>query len=308
MAAVSSIIAATAVAASVGGTVAASKASKSASKTAANAATTAANQNNLLQRETYASNAARLDPYGQRGNEAGSAINALLGLGGGAGQPQPGQPQMASYAPETGFDGGYEMQARPESWQRGYGESGGQSFGQPASAPMPMQGAQSTPGAYQTAFDNFRNSTGYQFRQSEGLNALGQQFAGRGLYQSGANQKASMRYGQNLASAEFGNYLSQLQGQQQTGLAGASALAGVGQNMANAVGANNNSAASATGNAALANGYNTSNAIGQGVGALGNILGSSFGSGGFKGGGGFAVNPGITATNNAFLNRPFGGF
>lgn len=114
--------------------------------------------------------------------------------------------------------------------------------------------------AAQQAFDNYRDSTGYQFRLDQGLGAITGGAASRGLLNSGATARALQGYGQNLASQEFGNYLGQiqtyagglgdyltaLQGQQQTGLnaafnvassgssAGATA-AGIGQRGAAAV-------------------------------------------------------------------------
>lgn len=131
------------------------------------------------------------------------------------------------------------------------------------------------------AFNQFRNSTGYDFRVSEGNKAVNTGFAGKGLLQSGAAMKALTKYGQNTASGEFGNYLDQLRGQQNTGLAGASALAGVGQNMANSVSQNNSTNASNIGNAALAGASNNNALIGGLVNTAGQFLGngSSFGGG-----------------------------
>jgi hypothetical protein len=200
-----------------GGTAIASKNSSNASKAASQATTQAADKNNALQREIYGNNAARLDPYAQRGNAAATSIDALLSGGAGA----------------------------------------------------------------DDAFARFREGSGYNFIRDEALNAVTGGFAGKSVGQSGAAYKALQdRAGQIGSAVGFQPFLNALQVQQETGLRGASALAGVGQNFAGAVGNNNNSAASATGNAALANAYNTNNAIGQGVGTFTNLLGSSFGGGG----------------------------
>lgn len=137
-------------------------------------------------------------------------------------------------------------------------------------------------GAQANAFDAFRNSDGYQFRLDQGLNALNDQYAAKGLIQSGAAMKAINNYAQGQASSEFGNYLGALQGQQQTGLSAGNALAGVGTGYANAVSANNNSAASAQGNAALSGAANMNSLIGTGLSAyaLSQGLNTSYGGGG----------------------------
>lgn len=143
-----------------------------------------------------------------------------------------------------------------------------------------LLGLGTTPAAqqtqYQNAFKNFQNSTGYQFRQNEGMRSLDNSYASRGVGQSGAAAKAALQYGQNLASGEFGNYLNALTGQQGVGLTAAGAQAGVSTNFVNQTTANNNNAASAAANAAIAKGNATGN-MWQGVaGGLGSIFGSSF--------------------------------
>lgn len=103
-------------------------------------------------------------------------------------------------------------------------------------APMGQTPQQAAEGA----FDIFRNSTGYQFRLGEGLDAVNSAYAGIGGLQSGAAMRGINEYGQNFASNEFGNYMNALGAQQAVGAGSASALAGVGQNFAGTViGANN---------------------------------------------------------------------
>lgn len=77
------------------------------------------------------------------------------------------------------------------------------------------------PRAAEQAFNTFQNSTGYQFRLNEGLGAITGNAAAKGLLNSGATAKGLQSYGQNIASAEFMNYLSQLSGAQATGLGAA---------------------------------------------------------------------------------------
>jgi hypothetical protein len=137
----------------------------------------------------------------------------------------------------------------------------------------------------QAAFDTWKNATGYQSALKQGQNSVTAALGAKGLTDSGAALKALTQYGQDYADSKFQTYLGNLQTQQATGLSGASALAGVGQNYANATSANNTAAANATGNAALSS-ANTINS------ALSNLatsaaLASSYGGsgGGVKTGG-----------------------
>lgn len=184
-----------------------------ASKKATQAATQSADQNNALQREIYQQNTGNIQPWMTRGNAAGVAQNALLGLGGDA------------------------------------------------------AGAN-------TAFQNYLNSTDYNFAQNEAQKALTSGFAARGLGQSGAALKALQDRRQSIAQGYLGSYLDRLNGISQTGLSGANALAGVGSNYANAVGANNDSRASAIGNGALTSAGQINGLLGSGANALGYIFGN----------------------------------
>lgn len=232
--------------ASIGSSIIGGNASKKAAKKAADAQAQVAAENNALQREIYAKNTTNLNPFMQRGNVAGDAINALLGFPSG-----------------VGGSGGTGPSARLEYMSQPYVST-------------------TTPGGARSAFDTFRDSDGYQFRFNEGMNALNTGYAAGGKLQSGAAAKAAIRYGQDYGSNEFGKYLGYLSGQQNVGLSGANALAGVGTGYANAVSANNQSAADAASNAALAKGSATANMFGSIAGGLGSILGSSFGGSSVK--------------------------
>jgi hypothetical protein len=85
----------------------------------------------------------------------------------------------------------------------------------------------------------------YQFRLNEGLKALDRQASARGGLISGGALKAAQRYGQDVASTEFGNAYNRLAG-----------LAGVGQ-----------TATGAMGNAASAYGANAGNLMTSGAAA-----------------------------------------
>ncbi len=157
------------------------------------------------------------------------------------------------------------------------------------------------------SFDDYRESTGFDFRMNQGLDALSHGAAARGAYQSGAADKALMRYGQDFGSNEYqnwrrnvgeygqyadqfgaqeraytndrnDNYFGLLANQQGVGLGAASAQAGVGQNYVNNITANNNSAGTVAANAALAKGAANSSMYAGFGNALGNFAGSAFGS------------------------------
>ncbi len=148
------------------------------------------------------------------------------------------------------------------------------------------------------AFDRYQGSSGYQFRKDEGMNALASQYRGRGVSQSGAADKALMKFGQDYGSNEFGRYMGYLGNQQGVGMAAASALAGVGQNYANSVSANNANTANAVSNAALVNGANQANAYGTAFNALGNFAGQALSSS-------FAPQTNFNQVNaNAMANLP----
>lgn len=111
---------------------------------------------------------------------------------------------------------------------------------------------------------------GYQFRLSEGINALNRQAAARGGMMSGAALKEAARYGQDYASGEYQNaynrywntrnqMLNPLQSLLGQGQTTAGAIGNAGQNYANQAGANMQNAA-----AARASGYvGGANALGQ---------------------------------------------
>jgi hypothetical protein len=145
----------------------------------------------------------------------------------------------------------------------------------PQGAPEGGQTVQSPAQAASSAYEQFKQSTGYQSRFNEGMRGLNSGYAGAGVLQSGAAQRAALRYGQEFASGEFGNWMSMLGNQQQTGFAGASALAGVSQGSADRMGAISQNNANMAGQAAVARAQNTgalytglAGIAGQAAGAL----------------------------------------
>jgi len=126
---------------------------------------------------------------------------------------------------------------------------------------------QTSTDAARAAFDQFRNSTGYQFRLGEGMDAVNSGYAGAGTLKSGAAMKAINEYGQNFASNEFGNYFNMLGGQANKGLTAASAQAGVSTSLGNNLA-----------NIQMQQGENLANAAMQKTSPFGNALSAVGGS------------------------------
>lgn len=246
----------------------------SAANKAAKASAKAADASAQVQRDIYGENKGILSPWTTQGLGATNHINALLGL------PQAQVPatdaDYGNYARSyPDIVAGYNSLSPKERQQfpslADYGRFHWETFGQGESRQLPNQnvGQVSQADANQ-AFDTFRNSTGYQFRLGQGLDAINSGYAGAGTLKSGAAMKGITDYGQGMASQEFGNYLNSLGNQQGVGLSAGSALAGVGQNYANSLG-----------NIYMQNGENQANAAlikGQNIGQAFNSL-ATIGSG-----------------------------
>lgn len=122
--------------------------------------------------------------------------------------------------------------------------------------------------AAQDAFQNYQQSTGYQFRLNEGMGAINQNSAAGGLLNSGATAKALMQYGQNISSAEFGNYLNYLGGTEQTGLEAAANVASQGQSSGTATANILAQGGQQQANLQLLRGQNIASGIGMAVSGL----------------------------------------
>lgn len=97
-------------------------------------------------------------------------------------------------------------------------------------------------------FQNFRNSTGYQFGLNQGTQSITGNAATQGLLNSGGTLKALDTYGQNYANTQFQNYMNPLQGLLTSGIQGAGVLAGAGQqSQSNSKGSSTNGAGGAIG-------------------------------------------------------------
>ena len=126
----------------------------------------------------------------------------------------------------------------------------------------------------------FQASPGYQFRYNEGLRAIDRGAAARGLLHSGAGVKAEQRFGEGLASNEFGDWWNRLAGVAGVGQSAAGTTAQAGANAAN----NITNAYTQAGNARASSYANIGSAANSGINnALSAYLYSQ--SGGFGGGG-----------------------
>lgn len=113
------------------------------------------------------------------------------------------------------------------------GTAGSQATQGTQGAEAQLLGTQPVQQGTTNAFNNYLNSTGYQFQLGQGTSAITGSAAARGILNSGSTAKALTNYGQNLASTTFNNYLGQLGGlnSQQQG------SANLGVNAAEATGA-----------------------------------------------------------------------
>ena len=137
------------------------------------------------------------------------------------------------------------------------------------------------PAKTQAAFNNYLNSTGYQFDLNQGLQAAEQSKAAQGLYNSGATLKALNAFGTGEAQRYGDAYAGRLAGVSDQGQQAIRDLSGAGNANVTNQSNNNNSAATAAGNASLANASNINGLIGQAFNAYGTLRGaSSYGSGG----------------------------
>lgn len=265
--------------AAAGGSALSAGSQKKAAGKAADAQLATARENNALQRDIYGQNKAALSPFMDRGNTAGSYLNAFLGLptaqASGGMSPMGGSTDYAQYVQanpdlmaefnRVGDNFGGDMGQYGQFHYQTYGQGEGRQLGGPqASAPAVTMGDASN------AFGNYIANSDYGFQFGNGTNALNSGYAGAGTLQSGAAMKGIEKYRQNLQAGYRNEYTGLLGQQQAVGAGAASSLAGVGQNYAAAVGANNQSGADARSNAALIAGQN--NPFGNALGILGGGL------------------------------------
>lgn len=176
-------------------------------------------------------NQARTDfePFRAFGADAVNGANglrALLGLG-----PQSAPP--AAVSSRVGFDANAYLQANPDigahwntltpaqkqqyptpqAYAAYHYDTHGRTEGRPTGAMAPAAGSNPAPVATSTGngiLDALRATPGYEFRMNEGTRALEGSMAARGLGNSGAAQKAQLRYSQGLADQTYGQAVDRL--------------------------------------------------------------------------------------------------
>lgn len=130
-----------------------------------------------------------------------------------------------------------------------------------------LLGAGGDPSSGRAAFDNFLNSTGFQFQLNEGINAINSNAAARGKLNSGATLEATQRLGNDLARQNFSNFIGQLGGLSGQGAAASGQLASI----ATGTAAGQAGAVQSGGNAAAAS---RSNGVNAALGGFGNAFGA----------------------------------
>lgn len=78
------------------------------------------------------------------------------------------------------------------------------------------------------AFNQFKDSSGYNFILNEGIKGITGSNAAKGLLSSGSTLKGISQYSSNLASSFLNNYLSSLMGLSNTGIQAGQILASAG--------------------------------------------------------------------------------
>lgn len=268
---------------------------------AADAQVQAANQANQTQLQIYNQQRADAEPWRQMGLQALGRLGQLYnfssptatagsgaayrpqstgGVTSGTGGQFPGLPGMGNRIFDMNPAQLSQWKAAYQQWNGGHAGGGAQPQTNALSGAL---GGQSQP---QSTQQWLAMDPGYQFRLTEGMNALNTGFAARGMLKSGAAAKAALQYGQNYASNEFGNAYNRL-----------SALAGVGQTVNqsnNALGqnyANNVSGNLMQAGQARATSYaNQGQMWGNTIAGIGGMAGSVFNNHGIGGG----YNPGWT--------------
>jgi hypothetical protein len=122
---------------------------------------------------------------------------------------------------------------------------------------------------------DFEQDPGYAFRQSEGMKALERSASARGQLLSGGTLKGIQRFGQDLASQEYGNAFNRYQVNRSNQLNPLQSLMGAGQSATNVttsaagqMGQNVANSQLAAGQARASGYIGVGNAINQGLGSV----------------------------------------
>jgi len=191
---------------------------------------------NALEREMYYKGREDVAPWRDAGVGGLNYLQNYLGIGDRT--QAPGMPQPEDFADRAQYENALaEYNVRNQQYQDQYGSYADLS----ASA--------------------YEQSPYYNFLQEEGTNALANIASAGGRTRSGAQDKALMRFGQNLASTDYNNWL----GNKMQMLAPYQSMAGMGQTTAGQMGQNSMGlGTSLANNAMYAGGAQAQNAINQG--------------------------------------------
>jgi hypothetical protein len=100
------------------------------------------------------------------------------------------------------------------------------------------------------AFNQFRDSSGYNFIQDEGMKGITSSNAAKGLLSSGSALKGISQYNNNLASSFLNSYMSHLMGLSNNGIQAGQTLASAGS-IANSQGTSYGNSSGSSFNATL---------------------------------------------------------
>ena len=244
---------------------------KKAAKKAAQAEVDAANiaaqsQERMLERQIGLS-----EPFRQGGITAENRLLTLLGL-----QPAGSQPSAPAQQP-----GGQTFTVNGQTytipgWGGNYTTAVPATGAQPANTMSGLSVDSNDPdfGKYARDFgmQDFEADPGYAFRLSEGMKALNNSMAARGLGISGSNIKGALRYGQDMGSQEYQNAFNRYQVNRNNQLNPLQSLTGMAQTSTNALLPQMGQAATNIGNAAIGAGNARASAYGVSGAANANMF------------------------------------
>ena len=172
------------------------------------------------------------------GIAAAAAIGAVGAVGGGliaaggakkAGRAQERAAQSAERTQREMFERQIELQEPFRQAGMTAQDQIMQLLGIGGDASMPGYGSMARPFGQQ----DFEQDPGYAFRQAEGMRALERSAAARGNLMSGNTMKGIQRFGQDLASQEYGNAFNRFQIERAARLNPLQSLMGAGQSATN---------------------------------------------------------------------------
>lgn len=240
--------------------------SANAARDAAAAQERAANKAADTQLEMYNRTRGDLTPWMNTGLGAFSTLAKMYGLpsyrlkqGGGAGAPATGLPGAGGAGEVTGSIGGASSSAGVPG-----GAAPGGTFGDSGS----MWELDPNSGTGTQDFSAFTNSPDYQFALDQGTKSMNRSLAAKGQLVSGNALMAGQRFGQGLASQQFGNYFQRMMSMSGLGQSAAAGSANAGTAAAGQIG-NTQMAAGQAQAAGIVGGANAWNA---GLGGVTNAM------------------------------------